>query len=100
MPETIPESLNELMQLWKYQTPSNNDFTSNNEVFPAASYQYVLYGMGFKTDISLTKHKWVEKKKAQEQFIKNRETIRKTSSLLPTHRELINKIYEFGLQNI
>jgi len=50
-PESIPpQSLQEQMELWKYRTPKDFDFDSNNEVFPAASYQYVLYGMGFLTN--------------------------------------------------
>ncbi|WP_411018852.1 tryptophan 7-halogenase, partial [Salmonella sp. ZJJH19_0126] len=49
-PQTIPQSLQDLMQVWQYRAPADYDFASNNEVFPAASYQYVLYGMGFKSD--------------------------------------------------
>jgi hypothetical protein len=29
--------------------PSRFDFPRIEEIFPAASYQYVLYGMGFET---------------------------------------------------
>ncbi len=44
---TIPPRLSELLQLWRHQPPSRSDFPMVDEVFPAASYQYVLYGMGF-----------------------------------------------------
>ena len=47
-PETIPERLQELMELWRYRAPSRRDFHEIEEIFPAASYQYVLYGMGFQ----------------------------------------------------
>ena len=97
---SIPASLQELMQLWKYQPPGDCDFTSNKEVFPAASYQYVLYGMGFKPDRSFVAHRLREKRKAAEQFNKNKEIIRQTTSALPRHRELINKIHQYGLQSI
>ncbi len=46
-PATIPPRLAELLRLWKHQPPSRADFPMTDEVFPAASYQYVLYGMGF-----------------------------------------------------
>lgn len=46
---TVPESLRELLTLWKYQSPSRLDLIENEEVFPSASYQYVLYGMGYRT---------------------------------------------------
>ena len=44
---TIPERLADLLQVWQDQAPSEFDLPAANEVFPAASYQYILYGMGF-----------------------------------------------------
>ena len=32
--------------MWRTQPPSAADFPHADEIFPAASYQYVLYGMG------------------------------------------------------
>jgi hypothetical protein len=45
-PETFPERLAGLLQLWKEQPPSAYDLPLAEEIFPAASYQYVYYGMG------------------------------------------------------
>ena len=44
---SIPPRLAELLALWRHQPPSRADFPMIDEIFPAASYQYVLYGMGF-----------------------------------------------------
>jgi hypothetical protein len=44
---SIPERLAELLEVWRDQPPSSYDLPHASEVFPAASYQYVLYGMGF-----------------------------------------------------
>ncbi len=99
-PETIPESLQELMKLWKYRSPGDVDFASNYEVFPAASYQYVLYGMGFKTDREFLHHALSNKKLADEQFKINKHNIDKVTKMLPTNRELLSKIYQYGLQAI
>ena len=44
--ETVPERLAELITLWRTQPPSAYDFPLADELFPAASYQYVYYGMG------------------------------------------------------
>ena len=99
-PATIPDSLKELMNLWRYQHPWDHDFTSRCEVFPAASYQYVLYGMGFKTQtdhITLTQS---EIEFAQQQIRENERMIQKTVSALPGHRELLNKVHQYGLQKI
>ena len=51
-PATVPDRLKNLLHLWKYQPPwFFDEFDRIEEVFPAASYQYVLYGMGFKTEV-------------------------------------------------
>jgi len=46
-PASIPPRLAELLELWRDQPPSRADLPMLDEIFPAASYQYVLYGMGF-----------------------------------------------------
>lgn len=46
--ESTPEGLLDLMSLWKYRPPNHNDFTYAEEIFPAASYEYVLFGMGIE----------------------------------------------------
>ena len=46
-PETIPARLAEQLALWRDQPPSIWDFPRVDEIFSAASQQYVLYGMGF-----------------------------------------------------
>ncbi|WP_394174809.1 tryptophan halogenase family protein [Thalassotalea litorea] len=50
-PQTIPERLKELLQLWRHRVPSLLDFDRNGEIFQAASYQYVLYGSGYPTQL-------------------------------------------------
>lgn len=99
-PATIPQSLKDLMQLWAHRAPGDLDFTSNNEVFPAASYQYVLYGMGFRSDTSRLRHQLTNWDFATAQLQQNRKMIDQALTLLPTHRELINKIRQYGFQTI
>jgi len=48
-PDHVSDRLKEDLELWKYQAPWKAEFDSLEEAFPSASYQYVLYGMGFKT---------------------------------------------------
>lgn len=99
-PQSIPESLKESMALWQYRAPADHDFTSNNEVFPAASYQYILYGMGFKSDYSQTAYAMDDVVFAQRQFAQNKKLTEKAISTLPKNRELINKVIEFGFNRI
>jgi 2-polyprenyl-6-methoxyphenol hydroxylase-like FAD-dependent oxidoreductase len=46
-PASIPARLADSLALWRHHPPSARDFPMFDEVFPAASQQYVLYGMGF-----------------------------------------------------
>lgn len=99
-PQSIPESLREQIALWRYRPPGNHDFTSNNEVFPAASYQYVLYGMGFKTDTRFLAHTLVEQEQAEEQFKRNTRAIQQALATLPKHRDLLRKVHQYGFQTL
>ncbi|TPG56471.1 tryptophan halogenase family protein [Sphingomonas glacialis] len=45
-PASIPPRLAELLALWANRPPTRADFPMIDELFPAASYQYILYGMG------------------------------------------------------
>lgn len=45
----IPARLAQSLALWRDQPPSSLDFPLAQEMFPAASYQYVYYGMGGDT---------------------------------------------------
>lgn len=98
-PDSIPESLKEQLELWRYRAPGDQDFTSNNEMFPAASYQYVLFGMGFRMDV---RDQPLERNigSAQRAFAQNATLKGKWTKALPKNRDLINKIKELGLQKI
>jgi len=98
--DSIPERLNELLTLWQYQPPSINDFVQNQEVFPSASYQYVLYGMGFKTTEYPTDKTFNNAELAQRYFNHNQETKLKYLNALPSNRELINHIKNNRLQSV
>jgi hypothetical protein len=97
---TIPQSLQDLMQLWQHRAPGDLDFTSNNEVFPAASYQYVLYGMGFRSETARLSRQLNNWDFVASQLQQNRKMIDQALTLLPSNRELIEKIRQYGFQNI
>lgn len=44
---TIPERLADNLALWRARPPAGIDLPMQDEIFPAASYRYILYGMGF-----------------------------------------------------
>ncbi|KMT64440.1 tryptophan halogenase family protein [Catenovulum maritimum] len=99
--ETIPDDLQELLALWQYHTPWHNDFTQVDEVFPSASYQYVLYGMGFKTQPSASqKRANTNAALAKQHFQHNVQLTEKLLRGLPQNRQLINDIKQQGLHKI
>ncbi len=92
---TQPGSLRELLQLWRHRAPSRNDFHRVDEVFPAASYQYILCGMQFE---SAARPLRADRLAAARSGIKDVTTItRRLLGGLPRHRDLIQHIRAHGL---
>jgi flavin-dependent dehydrogenase len=95
-PETIPESLQELLRLWRYQPPWHNDFSQREEIFSSASYQYVLYGMGFETAARDSAPDSRSAGEAQRLFAENNQMTSKVVANLPANRELLATISQSG----
>jgi len=98
-PETMPERLQELMLLWRYRSPSRRDFYEIEEIFPAASYQYVLYGMGFKPQ-NFASNRPDDTGPAREYIAENLRMTGKFLAGLPSNRELIDHAVQHGLPGI
>lgn len=97
---SIPDSLIELMQLWQYHPPSDADFDRAVEVFPGASYQYILYGMGFRPARGYDPPSRAAAREADRYFERNRQETRSMVGTLPQNRDLLDKIARHGLQPI
>jgi tryptophan halogenase len=99
-PQSVPDRLQDLLQLWRYQAPwFFDEFDRLEEVFPAASYQYVLYGMRFRTEVepaALADTRSVAARLMNE----NVAMTRRMCAQLPRNRELLGKIHQYGLQPI
>lgn len=90
-PASIPESLKEDLLVWATRGPQTTDFDSALELFPAASYQYVLYGMGFRPDFSNQPWLYDQQRLAQQVFSRNQQLTKQLLGSLPCHRDLINR---------
>lgn len=90
--EHIPGRLLELIELWKYQPPSRHDLIQAEEIFPSASYQYVLYGMGFTTQGRATSSRRENFELARKHFMENALLAEKQINGLPDNRELIDQL--------
>jgi len=99
-PETVPPRLLDLLELWRYRAPSRRDFYEIEEIFPAASYQYVLYGMGFHPKQDGVARRSEDPALAEEQFRQNQALVRKYLAGLPSNRELIEYVRAHGLPRI
>ncbi|MEM8500270.1 MAG: tryptophan halogenase family protein [Pseudomonadota bacterium] len=88
--ETIPDRLRELLALWRHRAPARLDFYQTEEIFPAASYQYVLYGMGFRTHFNEAADEYASL--ARKHLEENARQTEKMLHGLPTNRELLAQI--------
>ena len=86
--ESIPDRLKELLEIWKHQPPDMDDFLHIDEVFPAASYLYVLYGMGYETSSTHSlKPLGMDEVFKQMQLVQQQ--VRAFTAVLPTNRSLL-----------
>ncbi len=89
---SIPASLRDKLSMWQGRPPSRLDFITDLEMYPPSSWQYVLYGMEFKTQLPPNLIRADEIKAAQEEF-RNIEKMREfAANDLPDHRQLIAQI--------
>lgn len=97
--ESIPDRLREMLALWRHLPPSRHDFFRIEEVFPSASYQYVLYGMGFRPEQGIPRRS-DDADRADGFFREAAALTGKMLAALPDNRELISHIRRNGLQKI
>jgi tryptophan halogenase len=95
-PETIPEDLQCLLAAWRHRPPCRFDFVSDYETFPYFSYQYVLYGMGYRTNLEPARHRYQATASAKQAFTQLKRFARQAAVDLPTHRALIDQVYRNG----
>lgn len=99
---SIPEQLTDLLALWRHQSPWHRDTNNADDMFPSASFQYVLYGMDFETMPSQTQRRseQADQQRAGRLFQENAVRTQQLQTSLPSNRDLINKIHTFGFQKI
>jgi hypothetical protein len=91
-PATIPEELQELLRQWRYRPPGRFDFILDVESFAFFNYQYILYGMGFQTDLSAGRSDFPNVAAAQRLFDRIRMLSEKAARDLPSHRQLVSEL--------
>ncbi len=102
-PETIPDRLRAMLELWRHQPPSRYDLPRVDEIFPSASYQYVLYGMGFRPEARTgggPSRRVDAAAKANGYFREAAELSRRMIAALPSHREMIAHATRHGMPRL
>jgi hypothetical protein len=98
--ESIPESLRECLEYWRDHCPWHEDFSHREEVFSAASYQYILYGMGFQTQPAPWLLNDRDRNLAREKMNESARYAKALAASLPGNRDLLSKVRRYGLQKI
>ena len=99
-PESIPQSLKNALLQWRSEPVSAYDFSHVYEPFPMESYQYVLNGMEFEQDLSLSAAKYSQTEHAQKAFAQIDKVKDILIKELPTNRELLNKLSSYSFTKV
>jgi glycine/D-amino acid oxidase-like deaminating enzyme len=91
-PASIPGRLIDLLEQWRYRPPGRFDFILDLESFAFFNYQFILYGMEFRTDLSGGAEDFPNIRAAEKIFARIRTFGERATSDLPTHREVIEAI--------
>lgn len=89
---SIPETLQDKLALWKHRPPHRLDFVSDLEMFLVSSWQYVLYGMEFRTDLEPMRHAYPQADEARREFAMIRQVAEHALRDLPMHRDLVEQM--------
>lgn len=92
-PESIPQSLADNLTLWQSRPPWHIDEERRAEMFPSASYQYVLYGMNHRSNTNPLGRRFAANQPAVAHAIRQLEAdTHRYLKHLPNHRDLITQV--------
>lgn len=88
-PATIPLTLREKLAMWQCRAPHRLDFITDLEMYPPTSWQYVLYGMEFNTQLAANRAAYPRMDDARKEFQMIRQMSQHALADLPQHRALV-----------
>ena len=97
-PASWGDGLQDLLDRWRTRPPEQMDFDMNYQNFSEASWQFVLYGMGFKSDLSARAGTFSRHDQARAKFAEIRRHSEQAIKAMPSHRALIEHLYKHGFQ--
>lgn len=93
---TVPDSLHDLLDRWRFRPPDAIDIDPNVDIFTEASWRYVLYGMGYRTDLGPKAGAYRYFDEARAAFADILQQADHACQNLPTHRELVELVQRRG----
>lgn len=88
-PASIPATLQDKLAMWQGRAPHRLDFVTDLEMYPPSSWQYVLYGMEFRTAQHASATRPALHAQAREEFATIAALAERALADLPPHRELV-----------
>lgn len=89
---SVPATLQDKLAMWRCRPPHRLDFVTDLEMFMPASWQYILYGMEFTTDLEPMRAAWPRFAGARREFDTLRTVVAHALRDLPDHRRLVEEM--------
>ncbi len=97
-PASISDGLKDKLEIWRGRPPSFLDIDLGHDIFTEQNWQYVLYGMGYKTDLSGRVGALRYFDDARAKFAEIRRQGDQALSMLPKHRDLVEQVAAGGFR--
>ena len=91
-PASWTPTLRDRLAQWRSRPPHRLDFIADLEMYPPSSWQYVLYGMGYPTDLSHARAAWPRAAEARQEFATIAQVAQRALADLPDHRALVDAL--------
>ena len=91
-PRTMPDSLKDRLSMWRCRPPHRLDFVTDLEMYLPSSWQFVLYGMEFATDLNGSRASYPRFEDAKREFQMVRQVSERAVGDLPDHRVLVDHL--------
>ena len=98
-PDTASTYLKEKLAQWQHRPPSFLDIDASHDIFDENSWQYILYGMGFKTDITARAGALRFYDDAKKEFESIRQQSANAMHKVPTHHALVQDVIKNGFRH-
>lgn len=88
--KTVSDRLLDKLAMWRSRPICGYDLVTDYDVFTLGSYQYILYGLGFKTELQLD---YPHGEFARKEFANITAASKQACANLPSHQALLSSIY-------